>query len=205
MSQWTHVAATIRIDSIFRNGVCNKIQDALGETLNWKDEIDSDTYYMPYGSEGSLEYVITEHPDESSIAAFTVTIYGDLRDYDDADAIIKWFEEVCNKFCIRQAVITIDVEYQKTVYGSFIGESELNRNIFGYNEILRQFLTKSKRRLRNDKFKVNTRDKKLGEDYYTGSELLKMMDYYNVTNLRDISEEQAQAYYEMLLDNTTER
>lgn len=47
--------------------------------------------------------------------------------------------------------------------------------------------------------------KKLSDDYDTGSELLRMMDYYGVTNLRDISEEQAQAYYEMLLDNTTER
>lgn len=53
--------------------------------------------------------------------------------------------------------------------------------------------------------KLTQEIKKLGEDYYTGSELLKMMDYYNVTNLRDISEEQAQAYYEMLLDNITER
>jgi hypothetical protein len=47
--------------------------------------------------------------------------------------------------------------------------------------------------------------KKFSDDYNTGSELLKMMDYYDVTNLRDISEEQAQAYYEMLLDNITER
>lgn len=53
--------------------------------------------------------------------------------------------------------------------------------------------------------KLTQEIKRLSEDYYTGSELLKMMDYYNVTNLRDISEEQAQAYYEMLLDNITER
>lgn len=46
--------------------------------------------------------------------------------------------------------------------------------------------------------KLTQEIKKLGEDYYTGSELLKMMDYYNVTNLRDISEEQARAYYEMI-------
>lgn len=137
MSQWTHVAATIRIDSIFRNGGYEQIQDALGKTLSWEDKIDSDTYYMPYGSEGSLKYIITENPDESSVSAFTVTIYGDLRDYDDADAIIKWFEEVCNKFFIRQAVITIDVEYQKTVYGSLINKSALSKNSYSYNEILR--------------------------------------------------------------------
>ncbi len=137
MSQWTHVAATIRIDSLFHKEEYYQIRNALGKTLSWGDEIDSDTYYMPYGSEGSLKYIITENPDKSSVAAFTVTIYGDLRDYDDADAIIKWFEEVCNKFFIRQAVITIDVEYQKTVYGSFTGESRLNKKLYSYNEILR--------------------------------------------------------------------
>lgn len=47
--------------------------------------------------------------------------------------------------------------------------------------------------------------KKLSDDYDTGSELLRMMDYYGVTNLRDITEKQAVEYYLMLLDNTTER
>lgn len=47
--------------------------------------------------------------------------------------------------------------------------------------------------------------KKLSDDYDTGSELLKMMDYYGVTNLRDITEKQAVEYYLMLLDNTNER
>ena len=42
--------------------------------------------------------------------------------------------------------------------------------------------------------------KNLSDDYNTGSELLNMMEYYGVTNLRDITEEQAEAYYEMILD-----
>lgn len=42
--------------------------------------------------------------------------------------------------------------------------------------------------------------KELSDDYNTGSELLNMMEYYEVTNLRDITEEQAKAYYEMILD-----
>lgn len=40
--------------------------------------------------------------------------------------------------------------------------------------------------------------KELSDDYNTGSELLNMMEYYGVTNLRDITEEQAKAYYEMI-------
>lgn len=40
--------------------------------------------------------------------------------------------------------------------------------------------------------------KKMGEDYRNGSELLKMMDYYGVSNLSSISDEQAKAYLEMI-------
>lgn len=42
--------------------------------------------------------------------------------------------------------------------------------------------------------------KSLSDDYNTGSELLNMMEHYGVTNLRDITEEQAEAYYEMISD-----
>lgn len=40
--------------------------------------------------------------------------------------------------------------------------------------------------------------KKMGEDYRNGSELVKMMDYYGVSNLSAISDEQAKAYLEMI-------
>lgn len=40
--------------------------------------------------------------------------------------------------------------------------------------------------------------KKFSDDYNTGSELLKMMDYYGVSNLRSISDEQVEAYLEMI-------
>ena len=40
--------------------------------------------------------------------------------------------------------------------------------------------------------------KEMGEDYRNGSELLKMMEYYGVTNLSSISDAQAKAYLEMI-------
>ena len=83
-----------------------------------------------------IQYTITENPDESSIAAFVVTFYGDLRDYDNDAEIIAWFEKSCNSFIIRQAVISIDVEYQKSVYGAYVGDSDLGEHRYSYNEII---------------------------------------------------------------------
>lgn len=135
MSQWTHVAGTIRIDTIDHEGVREQINNVLGQTWKYGDDVDPDIDYAPYGSEGSIQYIITENPDESCIAAFVVTFYGDLRNYDNDEKIIAWFEKACNTFYIRQAVITIDVEYQKVIYGSYTGLSDLGKPMFSYNEI----------------------------------------------------------------------
>lgn len=136
MSQWTHVAGTIRIDCFDYEGVEEQIYNVLGQTWQYGDDVDPDTEYAPYGSEGSIQYVITENPDESCVAAFVVTFYGDLRDYDNDAEIIAWFEKACNSFIIRQAVISIDVEYQKSVYGAYVGDSDLGKHRYSYNEIV---------------------------------------------------------------------
>ena len=39
--------------------------------------------------------------------------------------------------------------------------------------------------------------KSLGDDYRNGSALVDLMDYYNVTNLACITQEQAEQFYEM--------
>ena len=137
MSQWTHVAGAIRIDTIDHEGVRAQINKVLGQTWKWGDTVDPDTEYAPYGSEGSIQYIITENPDESSITAFVVTFYGDLRNYADDAEIIAWFEKACNAFFIRQAAITINVEGQKIIYGSYTGLSDLGENRYSYNEIMR--------------------------------------------------------------------
>lgn len=42
--------------------------------------------------------------------------------------------------------------------------------------------------------------KELGKNYATGSELVAMMDYYNVNSLSKLSDEQLRQYYEMIKD-----
>ena len=63
------------------------------------------------------------------MAAYTVSIFGDLRDHDDVDEIIYWFEEKCKAlkedknvpFWIRQAVITVENEQYGMRTKTYIG------------------------------------------------------------------------------------
>lgn len=125
MSNWTHVAAVVRIDSMRFMGEEADFEKVFGKTLNWTD--DSDVWrdandhpdeFLPLGSEGSLQMSVWTNPDEGHVDAYTVSIFGDLRDHDDPDEIITWFrdkvEYIKNTFAInlfiRQAVITVDNE-----------------------------------------------------------------------------------------------
>lgn len=118
MSVWTHVAGIIRVDEL------RLVDDAkpdwdkiIGKELNWEDphEIWADydknpEAFMPCGSEGSLKKVIWENPDKSSLASYTVSVFGDLRDYDNFAEIKEWFAGVCSKLWVRDAVITANCE-----------------------------------------------------------------------------------------------
>lgn len=121
MSIWTHVAGIIRVDGLRIDDDYNPDWDKIiGKELNCEDpkvvrKIRSDYIknpetFMPCGSEGSLKKVIWENPDKSSLAGYTVSIFGDLRDYSDLVKIEKWFTKVCSKLWIRDAVITADCE-----------------------------------------------------------------------------------------------
>lgn len=97
MSNWTHVAGIIRVDN-FGNNLVDKINDIIGKEIHfnssrneWKDFDKNPDNYLPCGSEGSLHATIWENPNKSSVAAYTVSIFGDLRDHDSATDIIKWF------------------------------------------------------------------------------------------------------------------
>lgn len=115
MSQWTHVCGCIRVDAIrgIEPNCEKKIKEALGRIVNYGDE--SYETIIPCGSEGSLEYHIIENPDPYSLAAFTVPIWGDLRDYDDVEEIKQWFKSACDKLFVRNAVINIEVEYGEDI------------------------------------------------------------------------------------------
>ena len=114
MSVWTHVAGVIRIDSLrlFQNEPnFNRI---FVKSL-WDDNNISN---MPTGSEGSLDYRVIENPDESDMAAYTVVIFGDLRDYgaDRTQDIKDWWERVLSEFdMVRQAVLQICPEDGESV------------------------------------------------------------------------------------------
>lgn len=129
MSIWTHVAGVIRIDGFpgyteeFDNETV--LDRAVGKVLNFHDDAvrwnDADEHpydFMPCGSEGSLERSLWTNPDPSHMARWTLTVFGDLRDYDDVNAIIEWFKNRCAKIhsdafkcaSVRNAVITVECE-----------------------------------------------------------------------------------------------
>ena len=122
MSVWTHVAGVARVDDL-RIGPDMDIQayfdNIFGLELSYED-LCMHNYsffgnYMPMGSEGSLTKSIWVNPKVSQIAAYTVSVFGDLRDYDEPEKIINWFKEACSKCAIRNAVITAECERGNTL------------------------------------------------------------------------------------------
>ena len=114
MSNWTHVAGIIRVDSIrFLDGDID-FDKEIGKECTWdsKDEVwkEFEEYperFMPAGSEGTLRKVVWDNPNKSSMAAYTISIFGDLRDHDYPDEIVAWFRDICEEFNVRNATITV--------------------------------------------------------------------------------------------------
>lgn len=120
MSNWTHVAGVIRIDSI-RCLEQFDFEKHFGKACKWKDPLDvwndadkNPEKYLPMGSEGSLEMSTWTNSDTGCLAAYTVSIFGDLRDHDSPDEIIEWFKQKCKGLIIRQATITVENEVNGT-------------------------------------------------------------------------------------------
>lgn len=121
MSNWTHAAGIIRIDGIRCLEAEPDFESLIGRELHFEDSVslwdESEEHpekFLPLGSEGSLKMDIWKNPDPSSLAAYTVSIFGDLRNHDSADEIIDWFKNICKKFLVRQAVITVNNEWHGT-------------------------------------------------------------------------------------------
>lgn len=116
MSTWTHVAGVIRYDDIRvtqGTGLLKRYREALGAACTYKDAPDVwDRCTVPIGSEGSIQWELSENPNIFAMAAYVVTIWGDLRDYDDLDKIGEWLRR-CTEgdgFLVRQAIIYAEVE-----------------------------------------------------------------------------------------------
>lgn len=110
MSQWTHVNASIRFDGIL--GMGQPTEKDLGQICRFGDEQDWENSIIPCGSEGSIEYKIVKTGDENDMASMVVVFTGDLRDYDDANEIIKYFNDIVKERMIRSGILEIEVEFQ---------------------------------------------------------------------------------------------
>lgn len=137
MSTWTHVTGVVRVDAI-RMGMETEVNwdDIFGKECLWEESPsvwhDLDEHpekYMPCGSEGTLQKTVWENPEKSCMAAYTVSIFGDLRDWYDVDAIIDWFKRIVkdeNLLWVRSAVITVtNGQVTKTWSSNFGKETEV--------------------------------------------------------------------------------
>lgn len=113
MSQWTHINASIRFDGILGMGL--PTEKELGRICRWEDEDTShwDNPDLPCGSEGSIEYTIVKTGSENSLACMAVIFTGDLRDYDNVDEILQYFDRITKGKMIRSGVLEIDVEFRQ--------------------------------------------------------------------------------------------
>lgn len=133
MSNWTHVAGIIRIDDFRFGDFTEPDWDKIfGKELRyedgydkWEEAEDYPEHFMPLGSEGSLSKSIWVNPDKSCATAYTVSIFGDLRDYDDLDGIINWFKEKCGMLNTRQATIVVSNGFIDNKVWSFSFEEEI--------------------------------------------------------------------------------
>lgn len=114
MSIWTHVLASFRIDRIRPlQGELESIEKIIGKPEPY-NPVEGE-FYIPTGSEGSLEWSLWINPNINHMDAYTLTVFGDLRDYDNSESVIDWFKEVVKRsMLIRQAVCTIEVENHDT-------------------------------------------------------------------------------------------
>ena len=114
MSQWTHVAAIFRLDS-FGKISDESIYKAFGKEVTWDDlynyDESDDTKTLPMG----IKMSIWHNSDEGCMASTTVSVFGDLRNYggSDIDKLKEWFNECCEQFIVRQAVMQVIDEYTK--------------------------------------------------------------------------------------------
>ena len=111
MSIWTHVAGVVRIDGIA--GLTPEPQ--FGNTCTfYSDPDDWDKCDVPRGSEGSLQYSVWENPQGSHAAKYTVSVFGDLRDFDSVEEIVSYFNRISEGQIIRQGMFSVEVEGQET-------------------------------------------------------------------------------------------
>lgn len=136
MSNWTHVAAIARIDHakfLLKDFQDNELDftHIFGKELGWYAPIEDWIYaekhedeYLPLGSEGTLHMSVWSNPDECSLARYTVSIFGDLRDHESATEIIDWFKTKLKNLNVREASIIVENEIYGVKYWNTTWEEE---------------------------------------------------------------------------------
>lgn len=101
MSVWTHLNSSLRIDSLrhLMPDAEQRLRKCIEENM----------------IEGGLTYELWVNPQVNALAAFTLNIFGDLRDFDNDKAIEEFFQAIIdftikNSMCFRNSIIEIDVE-----------------------------------------------------------------------------------------------
>lgn len=131
MIRWTRVAGVVRIDGItFLNQTDWKAffgKEVHFDSPNevWDDANENPEEFLPYCSEGSLTTTLWTNPNEDLVAAYTLSIFGDLRDYDTPQDIIDWFKKKIDAIpLVRQAVITAELEFGETLTWTYQKEDK---------------------------------------------------------------------------------
>lgn len=124
MSNWSHIAGAIRINSLCCDAEGDKkikkeIEEKLGKIIHYESPDDDwdlpEKDKTPTGSEGGLKYSYTiSKKDRSSLSRDTILIEGDLRDYDGAEdlsTILEWVNRLINipTFFIRQGILQVEM------------------------------------------------------------------------------------------------
>ena len=98
-----------------------------GKTYAWGDpELFWESCNVPCGPEGSVQYEIKKTKRGNEICWGIVYLWGDLRDYDDAQEIYEWIKRACRGLMIRSCCVKIDIEMGKSY---IIYDKEINGEV----------------------------------------------------------------------------
>ena len=113
MSYWTHVNCIMRVDEVFGYRFDDgRLRDLFKTCTYNSSEKEFAECNVPCGSEGSLQVSIWINPSEYGVDRYTVSIFGDLRDYEESrhQEIVEWLNHMIQdkELMIRDGVMTVN-------------------------------------------------------------------------------------------------
>lgn len=95
----------------------------LGKTCTYDSpSADWEACTVPRGSEGSLQVHLWTNPERMHAAAFTATIWGDLRSYESVDEVVEYLDRITQGRMVRQGIAEISIEYRDPMIVRFDSE-----------------------------------------------------------------------------------